>query len=60
MNLWVLTTTVEGSGIKKDVPCTQQHLINKVYQNHVCLSSHACAKLKAKYTSTISIRKLAP
>ena len=43
-----LTTTVESCGSKKDVPCTQQqHLINKLYQNHVCLSSQAYAKLEA-------------
>ena len=42
-----LTTTVESCGIKKDVPCTQQHLINKLYQNQICLSSQACAKLEA-------------
>ena len=42
-----LTTTVESCGMKKDVPYTQQHLINKLYQNHVCLSSEACAKLEA-------------
>ena len=42
-----LTGTVESCSVKKEIPCTQQDLINKLYKNHVCLSLQACVKLEA-------------
>lgn len=37
----------ESCSVKKEMPCTTQDIISKLYQNHVCLSSEACVKLEA-------------